>query len=308
LLGRVDLLFTNPPFGSKIPVTNRIVLEQYELGHVWTYDKASDRWLKTDLVQKQQPPEILFIERCVQFLKPGTGRAAIVLPDGVLGSPGLGYVRQWILENTRVKPPANAALRPGYLVTALSHPTLGRPLVKAMAYGSTIPHIDVNDVQTFPVVRLGDDAESAISAAAEAAAKARAEADLLEQAMARDAGRIVEEFTHRPTVRLASSAPPPNADAEFAALAERWRAERPRGADVADMAATPAYRAVVAMGDRAVRPILLQLKRKPEHWFAALNEITAANPVPPEAEGRLKGMAEAWVRWGRERGYIGELD
>jgi type I restriction enzyme M protein len=38
----------------------------------------------------------------VQFLKPGTGRAAIVLPDGILGSPGLGYVREWILKNTRV--------------------------------------------------------------------------------------------------------------------------------------------------------------------------------------------------------------
>jgi type I restriction enzyme M protein len=33
---------------------------------------------------------------------PGTGHAAIVLPDGILGSPGLGYVREWILRNTRV--------------------------------------------------------------------------------------------------------------------------------------------------------------------------------------------------------------
>lgn len=102
LIGRVDLLFTNPPFGSKIPVTDSSILEQYDLGHVWNYDKSTDRWEKTDAVQKSQPPEILFIERCVQFLKPKTGRAAIVLPDGVLGSPGLGYVRQWILENTRL--------------------------------------------------------------------------------------------------------------------------------------------------------------------------------------------------------------
>jgi type I restriction enzyme M protein len=27
---------------------------------------------------------------------------AIVLPDGILGSPGLGYVREWILQNTRL--------------------------------------------------------------------------------------------------------------------------------------------------------------------------------------------------------------
>lgn len=102
ILGHVDILFTNPPFGSKIPVTDTAILEKYDLGHSWSYDKESDRWIKTDAVQKSQPPEILFIERCVKFLKPGTGRAAIVLPDGILGSPGLGYVREWILRNTRV--------------------------------------------------------------------------------------------------------------------------------------------------------------------------------------------------------------
>jgi type I restriction enzyme M protein len=102
LLGKVDVLFTNPPFGSKIPVTDSHILEQYDLGHKWNYDKANDRWMKGDGLQKSQPPEILFVERCVQFLKPGTGRAAIVLPDGILGSPGLGYVREWILRNTRI--------------------------------------------------------------------------------------------------------------------------------------------------------------------------------------------------------------
>lgn len=102
LMGNVDLLFTNPPFGSKIPVNDPAILEKYDLGHSWSYDKAADRWNKADTVQKSQPPEILFIERCVRFLKPGTGRAAIVLPDGILGSPGLGYVREWILRNTRV--------------------------------------------------------------------------------------------------------------------------------------------------------------------------------------------------------------
>jgi type I restriction enzyme M protein len=102
LLGRVDLLFTNPPFGSKIPVTDTSILEQYDLGFRWTYDEAMDRWTQGDTLQKSQPPEILFVERCVKFLKPGTGRLAIVLPDGILGSPGLGYVREWILRNTQI--------------------------------------------------------------------------------------------------------------------------------------------------------------------------------------------------------------
>ena len=102
LFGKVDLIFTNPPFGSKIPIDDPAILEKFDLGHAWTYNKAADTWAKTENVQKSQPPEILFIERCVQFLKPGSGRVAMVLPDGILGSPGLGYVREWILTHTRV--------------------------------------------------------------------------------------------------------------------------------------------------------------------------------------------------------------
>lgn len=102
LMGSVDLIFTNPPFGSKIPIDEPSILEKYDLGHSWNYNSEADAWVKTAAVQKSQPPEILFIERCVRFLKPGTGRVAMVLPDGILGSPGLGYVRQWIMANTRV--------------------------------------------------------------------------------------------------------------------------------------------------------------------------------------------------------------
>jgi len=102
LIGRVDRLFTNPPFGSKIPVDDPAILEKFDLGHAWTYDAEADSWSMMEGIQKSQPPEILFIERCVRFLRPGTGRLAMVLPDGILGAPGLGYVREWILRNTRV--------------------------------------------------------------------------------------------------------------------------------------------------------------------------------------------------------------
>lgn len=102
LMGSVDLLFTNPPYGDKIPIDDRSILEQYDLGHIWSYDNETDRWIRTDKIQKKQPPQILFIERCVKLLKPGGGRCALVLPDGILGSPGNGYVREWILQNTRI--------------------------------------------------------------------------------------------------------------------------------------------------------------------------------------------------------------
>ena len=99
LIGNVDVVLTNPPFGSKIPIDDPAILQQYELGHHWTYDEEEDIWTR-QRETSSRPPEILFIERCVQFLKPGSGIAAMVLPDGILGSPGLGFVRQWLLDNT----------------------------------------------------------------------------------------------------------------------------------------------------------------------------------------------------------------
>ena len=102
LIGAVDLVFTNPPFGSKIVETDPGVLEQYDLAYRWTYDEVSDTWTKGSSLLKSQTAEILFIERCVQFLKLGTGRAAIVVPDSILGAPGLGYVREWLLRNTQI--------------------------------------------------------------------------------------------------------------------------------------------------------------------------------------------------------------
>jgi len=101
-IGHFDVIVTNPPFGSKIPIRDHHILEQYELAHIWIRNR-DDRtvWIKTDRLQGSVPPEQLFIERCVQFLKPG-GRVGIVLPDSILGAPGLGYIPQWLIKNTRI--------------------------------------------------------------------------------------------------------------------------------------------------------------------------------------------------------------
>lgn len=107
-LGSFDLLFTNPPFGANIKIDSAEVLLQYDLGVVWEFDGTTSRWsIRTDgsgnrTPQGSQPPEILFIERSLQLLKPGTGRMAIVIPNGILNNPPLGYVRQWIIENAQV--------------------------------------------------------------------------------------------------------------------------------------------------------------------------------------------------------------
>jgi len=100
-IGLFDVIVTNPPFGSKIPIKDENILKQYELAHIWENKGKNGVWTITDRLQSSVPPEILFIERCVQFLKNG-GRVGIVLPDSILGSPGLGYVREWLIRNTRI--------------------------------------------------------------------------------------------------------------------------------------------------------------------------------------------------------------
>lgn len=52
--------------------------------------------------KRSLPLEVLALERCYQFLKPG-GRLAIVLPDGNLGNFNVQFVRDWLLQNMMLK-------------------------------------------------------------------------------------------------------------------------------------------------------------------------------------------------------------
>ena len=100
-IGYFDVIVTNPPFGSKIPIKDHAILSQFDLARIWKQDKKTGRWAITDKYQSSVSPEILFIERCWQFLKPG-GRMGIVLPDALLGSPGTGYIREWLIKYTKI--------------------------------------------------------------------------------------------------------------------------------------------------------------------------------------------------------------
>ncbi len=95
-LGSIDVLMTNPPFGSDIPVTEKTILEQYELARRW--ERQGDGFVMGATIKPAVSPEVLFIERCVKWLKPG-GRMGIVLPDGILGNPGDEFIRYWILRH-----------------------------------------------------------------------------------------------------------------------------------------------------------------------------------------------------------------
>jgi type I restriction enzyme M protein len=99
-LESVDVVMTNPPFGSGIPITDQGILRPFELAHIW--ERVEDGTFRnTGRLQGSVPPEVLFIERSLQWLKPG-GRMGIVLPDGILGNPAAEYIRWWILRHAWV--------------------------------------------------------------------------------------------------------------------------------------------------------------------------------------------------------------
>jgi len=83
-----DVLLTNPPFAGDIKESR--ILHQFDLAK-----KDTGKW------QSKTGRDVLFIERNLEFLKPG-GRAAIVLPQGRFNNSGDESLRRWIADHARV--------------------------------------------------------------------------------------------------------------------------------------------------------------------------------------------------------------
>lgn len=113
--GAFDLVLTNPPFGAVVKETEKgsKYLDQFELRYAIQTSKVADtpptsKVSETFEVSKPAKgrasvkTEILFLERVWNFLKPGTGRAAIVVPDGILTNSSLQGVRNWLMEHFQI--------------------------------------------------------------------------------------------------------------------------------------------------------------------------------------------------------------
>ena len=111
---RFDLVLTNPPFGATIRRTEKSdgYLEQFDLMRylgknyplhsqmTGAGDETHTRLLSREVRPRASiKTEIAFLERIHTFLKPGTGRAAVVLPDGILTNSSLQGVRHWLLHH-----------------------------------------------------------------------------------------------------------------------------------------------------------------------------------------------------------------
>ena len=126
--GRFDIILTNPPFGSSVEPSDTVLEEQFtipndlERHYADTYGDRYRNALSRLRAAKDKPiaslfelpiikgnrsvgkikTELLFIERCLELLKPG-GRLGIVLPEGVFNNPSLAYVRQFCEDRAFIR-------------------------------------------------------------------------------------------------------------------------------------------------------------------------------------------------------------
>lgn len=101
--GSVDIITTNPPFGTQIKDTRQDVLATYDLGHKILNGDPTNELLDG------QDPDKLFVERDISYLKEATdkndgGRMVIVLPKQNLSGANEDSVefRKWLLKRVQI--------------------------------------------------------------------------------------------------------------------------------------------------------------------------------------------------------------
>ncbi|KAA6320407.1 hypothetical protein EZS27_029816 [termite gut metagenome] len=122
---RFDVILTNPPFGARIEKTQVVTnadlpteeqakkyIEKYPnyeekvltpLKEYANYDKGKGKPILSlyEIGVMSSLTEVLFIERCLNLLKPG-GRMGIVLPEGVLNNANLQKVREYVESKAKI--------------------------------------------------------------------------------------------------------------------------------------------------------------------------------------------------------------
>jgi hypothetical protein len=92
----------------------------------------------------------------------------------------------------------------------------------------------------------------------------------------------------------------------FDELSRQWHEETSVLSSTTEICNHPAYLEIIKMGDKVIPFILKDLQESPSQWFSALRSITGNDPISPQQRGRVKLMAQAWIDWGVENGYINQ--
>ena len=95
-----DVVLTNPPFGKKLKIDETEILSLYDLGRKWKKNKQNV-YEKSDVLVDAQPPQILFIERCLNLLN-SKGRMCFVSPESIFCNPSHKHIVQYIKERAKI--------------------------------------------------------------------------------------------------------------------------------------------------------------------------------------------------------------
>ncbi|MXZ74168.1 MAG: N-6 DNA methylase [Gemmatimonadetes bacterium] len=153
-LGSMDVVLVNPWFSARDTVSDTTILERYDLGNIWEPNDETGFRNTGNLNTSGVPPEVLFLERALQWVKPSTGRVGVLLPDGLLGNPGDEYVRWWILRHCEVLASVDLPVEP-FKVTVKEYgltPALPSLLVLRRRSQDELINIEHPDYRVFMAV------------------------------------------------------------------------------------------------------------------------------------------------------------
>ena len=127
---------------------------------------------------------------------------------------------------------------------------------------------------------------------------------LVERGPEEDLASLKELLSSYLRVREQSRTAQADVEETFYELAETWRSDTRFLSATDDIVLHPAYQSIIGMGREVIPLLLRELQRKPSHWFWALRSISREDPVRPEDVGNIRNMTDAWLKWGKERGYL----
>ena len=92
-------------------------------------------------------------------------------------------------------------------------------------------------------------------------------------------------------------------EAEFHALAERWRKDTGKLSMLHKVVMHPAYQQIIGKGEQVLPFIFHEMKIRGGHWIWALQAITGRSDIA-KPEHNFRQAFDAWMKWGEKNGYV----
>jgi hypothetical protein len=89
----------------------------------------------------------------------------------------------------------------------------------------------------------------------------------------------------------------------FRELEARWVRETGHLSSSMQLRNHAAFEEIIQLGQLVVPLMLRDLQERPRLWVWALPVITGDDPVPPADSGDIAKMTQAWLQWGKAKGY-----